>query len=77
MTVQDVMAQIRQLSFEDRLQLLELLTHSMRDECRVELSGVPARTAEELEADMKSLAEKGASSLPSNFSREDIYFDHD
>ena len=34
MTVQDVMAQIKQLSFEDRLQLLELLAHSMRNELR-------------------------------------------
>jgi hypothetical protein len=34
MTVQDVMAQIKQLSFEDRLQLLELLAHSVRDEWR-------------------------------------------
>jgi hypothetical protein len=34
MTVQDVMAEIKQLSLEDRLQLLEWLTRALRDESK-------------------------------------------
>jgi hypothetical protein len=32
MTVQEVLAEIRQLSVEDRLRVLESLTHSLREE---------------------------------------------
>lgn len=34
-------------------------------------------TFEEFEADMKAMAEKNLAPLPPDFSREDIYFDHD
>lgn len=34
MTVQEMMTQIRQLSFEERLELIEFLTHTLRDQYR-------------------------------------------
>ncbi len=40
MTVQEVISEVRHLSLEDRLQLLELLTHELRDEWRAEKRGV-------------------------------------
>jgi hypothetical protein len=39
MTVQEVMPEVRHLSLEDRLQLLELLTHDLHEEWRPEKEG--------------------------------------
>jgi hypothetical protein len=39
--------------------------------------GSPVSTVEEFETDMNALAEKNLPPLPENFSREDIYFEHD
>ncbi|MEW6211692.1 MAG: hypothetical protein AB1631_25255 [Acidobacteriota bacterium] len=40
-------------------------------------NSAPEQTIEEFEADMKTMAEKNLAPLPPDFSREDIYSDHD
>jgi hypothetical protein len=39
MTVQEIMSEVRHLSLEDRLHLLELLTHDLHEEWRPEREG--------------------------------------
>lgn len=43
----------------------------------IEQGSAAQSTFEEFEADMKAMAEKNPAPLPPDFSREDIYFDHD
>ncbi len=61
-------ARARGLSVDDYLKSLLGVASS---------SSTPEPTSEEFEADMEAMAEKNLAPLPPDFSREDIYFDHD
>jgi hypothetical protein len=46
MTVQEVITEIRQLSVEDRLQVLESLTHSLREDWKGQPRQAPSPAAQ-------------------------------
>ena len=69
MTIHEVMAEIRQLSFEDRLELLELLTITLRYE------GQPARSSGSSVSRVRGLL-KPDGPQPTDAELTDVYADH-
>jgi hypothetical protein len=69
MTVQEVMSEVRHLSLEDRLQLLELLTDTLREEWRVGSGG--ASSLARLRGALKS-----DDSPPTDAELSNIYTNH-